>query len=97
MSYRIVYGGPTPENKMSNTTAVRLRTMIAAALLIFSMIVRLLWPDGTTLLQSVFLPTDLTVAEEAFSVLLEEVRQGQPVDDSITAFCQKIIDEKNEH
>ena len=96
MGYRIVYGGPTPEIK-TKTTAVRLRTMMAAAFLVFCMAVRLFWPEGTTLLQSVFLPSDLTATEEAFSVLLEEIRQGQPVNESITAFCHKILDEETEN
>ena len=97
MGYRIVYGGPSPENKIQNSTAIRLRIMLAAAFFIFCTAVRLLWPEGTSHLQSVFLPSELTVAEEAFSVLLEDVRQGQPLDDSITAFCHKILDEAVEN
>lgn len=97
MGYRIVYGGPSPESKIQNSTAIRLRTMVAAAFLMLCMAVRLLWPDGTAVLRSVFLPSDLTVTEEAFSVLIEEVRQGQPLGDSITAFCHKILDEAAEY
>lgn len=93
MGYRIVYAEAEPKKRVRPATAVRLRTLVAAVLLLFSIMVRLLWPDGTTILRSVFLPGNLSVTEVAFSEFVEDIRDGQSLEDSVTVFCRKIIHE----
>lgn len=93
MGYRIVYDGPVPEMKTRTNSTVRLRTMVAAFFLLFSIFVRLFWPEGTKTLQSVFLPAQLSITEQAFSELVHDCRQGQPLDDAISVFCRRIIHE----
>ena len=93
MGYRIVYAGPASEQKTKSGSGIRFRSFVAAAFLIFSIFVRLLWPEGTSMLRTVFLPGDLSVTEQAFSELIADLRDGQPVGESVTAFCHRVIDE----
>ena len=94
MGYRIDYLGPTPKQQARTCSTARLRTMAAAAFLAFSIAVRAFWPEGTDLLQSAFLPAELSVTEQAFSQLVEDLRHGQPLDGCVTAFCRTVLDEQ---
>ena len=67
--------------------------MIAAAFLIFTMIVRLCWQDGSIIMKEYLLPQHLTVTEKAFSELVVDLREGQPVKEVLTVFCLSILDE----
>lgn len=93
MGYRIVYGPQIKKPIVRTGSNGRLRTMIAAAFLVFSLVVRLTWPDGTEVLQSILLPGDLTVTEQAFSVMISDLRDGEPITDAVTVFCQTVIDD----
>lgn len=93
MGYRIDYAGPTPQIKSRINRTGRFRTLIAVSFLFFSILVRLLWPEGTKALQSVFLPLELSAAEQAFIELLDDVHRGQPLDDAVITFCHRIVHE----
>ena len=93
MGYRIDYDGSTRITNYRTSTGIRLRTLVAAGILLFSITVRTVWPDGSAVLQSVFIPTDLNATEIAFSELMEDICHGEPLGSSITTFCQKIIDD----
>lgn len=67
--------------------------MVAVSFLVFSIIVRLIWPEGTSMLQSCFLPNECSVTEEAFSVLITDIKNGTTLEDAVWAFCSSIIDE----
>lgn len=90
MGYRIEYG---PEMKTSEPEKrSSLRTWIAGALLLFSLVVRISWQEGTEILQSVLLPGDLSVTEIAFSEMMTDLRSGVTVADAVSVFCQRVID-----
>lgn len=93
MGYRIVYEGPEYTEPERTNSCGRFRTMVAASFLIFCMGVRLCWPEGTDALRTVFLPADLTVTEEAFMELVDDVRQGHSLGDSVGVFCHRVIHE----
>ncbi len=93
MGYRIDYAGPEPKIHIPTSKRTRMRTLIAAAFLLFSITVRLLWPEGTSVLQSVFMPGALTETEQAFSQLVTDLRAGAPLEESVEVFCRRIIDE----
>ena len=93
MGYRIEYEGTIPIRQAPSCTRLRLRSLMAGFFLVFCIGVRLLWPEGTRLLQSYFLPGDLTVTEAAFSEMISDIRTGNDIGSSVTAFCQRIIDE----
>ena len=93
MGYRIDYAGYEPKECIRTDTGVRLRCMVAAAFLVFSIAVRMFWPEGTSNLRAVFLPGDLSVTEQAFSQLITDLRQGHSLEDSVTVFCRRILNE----
>lgn len=93
MGYRIDYGGPIPNIPYRRSNYFRLRSMVAVAFLLFSLVVRFCWTEGTDMLRSLFLPGDLTVTEQAFRDMVDDLRHGVPIGDSVTVFCQRIVDE----
>lgn len=93
MGYRIVYGPEIKAQPQRTGSSARLRTMIAAAFLLFSIIVRLTWQEGTEIMRQALLPGDLTVTEQAFSEMITDLRQGEPVADAVTVFCRTVLDE----
>lgn len=91
MAYRIEYGPPfQPPQKKRSTT--RLRIMTAACLLLFVLLVRQAWPEGTEKLRQFLLPGEPTVTQEAFYSMIEGIQDGVPMGDALTAFCQQIVD-----
>lgn len=92
MGYRIDYAGPIPVRNLRDNTGIRVRSLIAATFLIFSILVRMLWPAGTARLQAVFLPNTLSITEQAFSQMLADLHQGMTLGDSVTIFCHRIVD-----
>lgn len=91
MPYRIVYG-PEPNFFTSNTTQLpRRRILTASALLAFIILVRGIWPQGTTVLRQYLLPGEPTVTQTAANSLLEDLREGASLDEAVTAFCREII------
>ena len=65
--------------------------MIAFSFLVFTGLVRILWPEGRDLLVMSMLPGDLSVTEAAFSSLLDHLRQGSGLVDSLTVFCREVL------
>lgn len=96
LGYRIVYGGDEPANFCDKSTG-RLRTMVAVMFLMFSLIVRLSWPEGAEQLRTYLLPGVQTVTEQAFNQLCSDLRQGEPVAYAVEAFCSRIINESSEN
>lgn len=93
MGYRIVYGPEVRLVSGRTGSTARLRTMIAGAFLLFSILVRLTWQEGAEAMQKLFLPGDLTVTEQAFSEMVTDLRDGETVKDAVVVFCQRILDE----
>ena len=92
MAYRVVYG---PEVKLRCSRAkgsARLRILTAASFLALVLMVRAAWPEGTVMLRRVLLPQD-SKARDAFLQMAEEIRRGEPVGDTVTAFCREIVKE----
>ena len=90
LGYRVVYSGKEAVSRGEKST-VRLRTMIACMLLLFSLTVRFIWPDGTEQLRKYLLPGVQTVTEQAFLQLCEDLRGGETTMDAVELFCSKII------
>ena len=92
MSYRIVYGPERKAVKEREPSSLRFRSLIAGFLLLFAVIVKLLWPEGTAVLRQMILPTDLSATEQAFQCMMEDLRSGENLGDAITVFCRQIIE-----
>lgn len=93
MGYRIVYG-PEPKFRSHKTKEnTRLRILVAGCLLLFAISVKLLWPEGTEKLRRTLLPGEMSQTEQAFSSMLENVREGEPLGEAFTAFCRQVIED----
>lgn len=91
MAYRIDYGGSPPISKPQSR--LRLRTMTAAFFLLFVLLVRSRWPDGTEKLRHALLPGTQRETQTAFDTLLGDLRTGQPLQEALHAFCQQLVDD----
>ena len=92
VGYRIVYG-PNLITQEKQTGTARIRILAAFGFLVFAWIVRIFWEDGREVLATYLLPEGLSPAEAAFHNLLENIRQGGRVVDSITVFCREVLHE----
>ena len=90
MSYRIVYG-PDPIVQQPGKESVRKRVLTASCFLIFVWLVRLSWSEGREVLVRYLLPGEPTHAQAVFSVLLDNLRHGMGMVDSLTVFCREIL------
>ena len=90
VSYRIVYG-PNLTTQRRTAGTVRIRILAALSFLVFTWIVRFFWADGREVLITYLQPEGLSLAEAAFYNLLENIRQGARIVDSLTVFCQEVL------
>ena len=93
MGYRIDYAGMPVTKIIRPKNGIGLRAMVAAAFMVFCVMVRLLWPEGTNTLKTFLVPGELSVTEQAFSTLVTDLREGQTLEDSIWCFCKSVIDQ----
>ena len=93
MGYRIEYGPGRPARRRTQTGTLRLRILTAVFLLLFTLGVKHRWPEGQEQLQHYLLPdSSASVTQQAFSSLVSDLQSGIPLSDSVTAFCQEVID-----
>ena len=64
----------------------------AVCLLLFSLSVRLFFPSGAETLRSFLLPGKFSVTQTAVESFMGDIRSGEPLGQSFTAFCTYIID-----
>lgn len=93
MGYRIVYGPMPKVPKVNNHKPLRLQAMTAMFALLFVLTVRQAWPEGTELLREFLLPGESNVTESAFSEMIVNLQEGQPLGDAFTAFCRQIVED----
>lgn len=91
MGYRIVYGPDMTVCKPQSENRSRIAVMTAVFLLLFMLLVRQYWPAGTQVLKQYLLPGELTVTEQAFQSMMDELRSGEQAGAAFTAFCQEIV------
>lgn len=93
MGYKVVYSDVGKRKKNSGDSGFRLRTLIAVALLLFALTVRLTWQEGTTRLRQVLIPGELRGAEAAFSEMVRDIQEGTQLNDAFRTFCTEILNE----
>lgn len=91
MAYKISYGPDIQPPKAAGFRWSRVRPLAAAWFLVFVLLVRTLWPQGRELLRTILLPGDPTITQQAFSVLISDIRQGSDLGQALTVFCEEII------
>jgi len=91
MPYRIEYGSAVPARYIKKKKPFRLQVMTAVCLLLFSLAVRQFFPAGVETIQNVLLPAEHSITQEALDAFMHDLRCGEPLSDSFTAFCVYII------
>ena len=92
MPYRIEYGPAMPERYIKKQKPLRLQIMTAVMLLLFSLAVRQFYPTGIEQLRRVLLPEAHGITPEALYTFMRDLRDGESLGNSFTAFCTYIID-----
>ena len=92
MPYRIEYGPAISKQPIQKRNPLRLQAMTTVMLLLFSFAVRQFFPAGTEKLRSILLPATPGITQEALDAFMYDLRGGESLGDSFTAFCSYIID-----
>lgn len=93
MAYRIVYGTDKPQKEKSDFSWLQFQVITSVFLLLFTIGVRQLWPEGTQKLREILLPDTQSETRSAFEVLAENLASGESIGDAVTVFCQEILNE----
>lgn len=91
MGYVIRYGTEEPVTKAPKIYGTRLSVMTAGFFLMFLMLAKLFWPAGSDKVREFLLPGDAEATGRAVTVLVEDLRAGEPVGDAVKAFCGEIL------
>ena len=91
MSYRINYGHPSDKRYPAASGQGRLPSMICAAFLLFLLLTNTFWPSGRALLKDLFIPGNPETTANAFSGLMEDIREGEELSEALTVFCREIL------
>ena len=87
MGYKIIYG----KKKSKPVRLLGLQTMIALILLLFSVCVRLSWPEGTAKLRETLVSQELSREAKALAAMAEDLAAGEKVSDAVAVFCQEVF------
>lgn len=89
MSYKIIYG--KVRGKPSKWNIIRIQMIVCVFLLIFSVCVRLFWPDGADLMRQCLVSEELSSGAQAVVALVEGLEDGESFADTVAVFCQELI------
>ena len=91
MGYRIHYGHMLIKEEIRQREEKR-KTRLPAKLIVACSIVLVITILGKTGCLDFLIPGDKEVTKQAFSAMVENVRDGEDVKSAITAFCVEILD-----
>ena len=89
MEYKIEYGNAVVKTAMPKEKGRKLKIAVFGTVISITFISALLFPAE---LKKVLLPGNPEVTEKALFSLIENIKDGQPFNESVTAFCRVIID-----
>ena len=87
MGYKIVYG----KKKRGKYQPLRLQTVVAAFSFLLVLCVCASWPEGTAQLRRVFVSKELSESAQAMVSMVENLKAGDDISDTIMVFCQELI------
>lgn len=89
MAYRVEYEPGKREKQHSG----RFPLLLAGCILAFLVLVNSLWPQGAQVLRQWLIPGNPVVTVAALESFAEELKDGQPISDSLERFCKRILDD----
>ncbi len=89
MAYSIGYG-PQQNERASKGRQTRFSVLVLVFFLVFLLSVQLFSQEGADFLRRMILPVGEETVE-AFSSMVQAVKEGTPVQEAVTAFCREVI------
>lgn len=93
MGYRVDYVPVDRVFRGKKERMLRVPALSALFFLIFVLLVRLFWAQGTETLRAVLLPGDWQATGQALEALADRLGMGEPFGDAVSVFCREIIQE----
>ena len=90
MGYVIEYS-PQDKRRYPTTAQKTKRKKYAHWLLILVILICFLIPGVRSRAVNILIPGDDEVTKAAFQTMVERLQLGEPVNDTVTAFCQEIL------
>lgn len=87
MGYKIVYEKDPPKRFVF----FRIQVFCAAFLLLFVLLARVIWPEGTETLRKLLVSEQLSHGAQAVAAMIEGLEAGESLSDVVEVFCQEII------
>lgn len=91
MGYRVDYG-PVKKVRGTEKRVCRGASVIGVFLLLVFLLAGSLWPEGKAILRRLIFPGDPAVTAAALENLTEDLRSGEDLTDSMSAFCIQILE-----
>lgn len=91
MAYRINYGTDASKQHANEGSQLRWQAMTAVFLLLFVLMVKQIWPEGTDKLRDCLLPGG-EGTQAAFQAFAADLHEGETVGEALTAFCRQVIE-----
>lgn len=90
MGYRVEYGSVRKVRNLDSRFS-RKAAFTGMFLLLFLVLVKICWPQGSAILQEFFLPGNGAVTAAALDTFAEELRSGESLVQAFTAFCRQVL------
>lgn len=91
MGYQIMYS-PEDNHKYPAYKPVRKNKWVIPAVLTAVLLAAAARPQVRSALENWLIPGDKDVTKAAFSLMLEDIRTGEPVSQAVSAFCREILE-----
>lgn len=90
MSYQIMYN-PEDSHKYPTQFKKKHKKIILPVLMVLLCVLALGRPGIRNKVEQWLIPGDPQVTKAAFSLMLDELREGESLGDAVTTFCNEII------
>ena len=91
LGYRIEYDGGVGKYEVRKYSPYKRPALLTAAVCLFLLLTFFLWPEGADYIREALIPGENAVTAAAFENLTQRLRQGEPLQDAVTAFCSDVI------
>jgi hypothetical protein len=95
LGYRIKYEGDMVITTTQPAMNKKAKRILCIAISICSIVMLLSVSSGLDKLKEWILPGNAKITETALNTFATDLKQGEPLDDAITAFCREILDHAN--
>ena len=94
MGYKIMYS-PEDNNKYPTGQSGRKHKWLLPVIIILALLMSIRTAQVRDRLEEWIIPGNDQITKAAFSVMIDEIRTGEPVTEAVTAFCRVIIENGN--